>query len=786
MNLQDLLRDLVVVFLSGVLAVVGLRRIGLPPIVGFLVAGLLIGPHALGLVSGLHTVEVIAELGVALLLFTIGLEFSLDRLRPIARFVAVGGTLQVGLTVLAGVLGAVAFGVAPAEGVAWGFVAALSSTAIVLQSLSERGEVNAPHGKLVVGVLIFQDLCIVPMMLAIPMLAGAGGTIWTFAETMGQAVMVVVGGLVVAGKVVPALLGGVARANSREVFILSALLIAAAVSWATASIGLSIALGAFLAGVIIAETEFAHTIAAQVSPFRDAMASVFFVSIGMLLDPRILVEEPVLIGALVLMLVVGKLALAALGVLLMRFPLRVALLTGLSLAQIGEFSFVLIRAAEDQGLISEGAASAFLAASVITMIVSPILVAQSPRVAAGVALLRPLERRLGNTDTPSDHAPHPVRTGHVVIGGLGHGGRTLGRALEAAGVPFLAVDLDLVEVSAARDRGWDAAYADLTSPEALEHVAYVGGARQVVLMLSDPAAAGHIAALLRARHPTVPLVIRVQRMERDASLVALPGVVVIAEDESAAADLVLHVLHSAGVHGQVLAQAAQESRSARGPDGTPQVSATALLTAFSTRVLELGEGHWGLGRSLRDIDLRRRTGALVIAASEQEVVRSTPDPEQALGQGTLLVLAGTADQLVQAERLLRVGPEVGAEVPRSAPQSAASPGPAALTAPPPPSLRLRDLMVALIVPYATTGVLATLKAVTGAPALALYGISLLWVATVYGAAPGMLSAVISFALANVVLVEPTGELTLEWRLLPLASTCLLPLLLAPTLRRRMT
>jgi CPA2 family monovalent cation:H+ antiporter-2 len=785
MHLDALLRQLVIIFFAGVLSVVGLRRVGLPPIVGFLVAGVLIGPHTLGLIDDLHTVEVIAELGVALLLFTIGLEFSLQRLRPIARLVAVGGALQVGLTVAAGGLGALALGQTPAVGVTWGLIAALSSTAIVLQSLTDRGEINAPHGKLVVGVLIFQDLAIVPMMLALPMLGGAGGSAGAFVETIVQAALVVAGGLAAASRVVPALLGGVARANSREVFILAALCLAAAVAWATSAIGLSIALGAFLAGVIIAETEFAHTIAAQVGPFRDALASVFFISIGMLLDPRVLLEAPLLVGGLVLLLVVGKLGLAALAVLLMRFPVRVALLTGASLAQIGEFSFVLLRAAQEQELVDPKSASAFIAASVMTMIATPLIVARSPSIAAGARLLAPIERLLGvraEADAP-EAAPAEALHGHVVIGGLGHGGRTLAKALHQAGVPFVAVDLDPARVAAARAEGWLARYADLTSVEALEHAAHVSAARRVVLMLSDPGACGRVAAQLRALHPQLPLMVRVSRLGRDAAQIGVPDVQVIAEDEAAAADILVAVLREAGLGGEVLAQAAADARHA-GVAGGASVGGTGLMTGFSTRVLTVEPDDWAAGLSLRAVDLRRRTGALVIAAAGLDEVRGSPDPDAPLDPGTLLVVAGKAPELEAAAAVLREGPASpiapaapGESSPAVTGAAAALPR-ATSTSP----LRLGDLSLGILAPLATTGGLALIHAMTGVPALALYGAVVMGVAVARGRAAAAVAGLMSFALGNMTLVEPLGELTMESRLLPLAATCALPVLIGPMFR----
>ncbi|MFN7147821.1 MAG: cation:proton antiporter, partial [Myxococcota bacterium] len=331
---------------------------------------------------------------VALLLFTIGLEFSLARLGRIARYVVVGGGLQVLLTVLAAALVAGVAGHSLGVGLFWGYLAALSSTAIVLRALADREETAAPHGRFIIGVLIFQDLCIVPMMLTLPMLAGTAGGVGEILQTVGKAVAVIVAALLLARRGVPALLERVAATQRRELFLLAVLSIAIVVAAVTASTGLSLALGAFLAGVVIADTDFVHQATNDVGPFRDTFASLFFVSIGMLFDPAVVADAPGPVFVVFALVVFGKFLLATLAAMFMRFPARVAVTAGVGLAQVGEFSFVLLGSGRAIGLIDEEGADIFLAASVLSMIVAPLAVAASPRIAAGARLLRPLERLL--------------------------------------------------------------------------------------------------------------------------------------------------------------------------------------------------------------------------------------------------------------------------------------------------------------------------------------------------------------------------------------------------------
>lgn len=657
MDPESLLADPAVVFCAGASAVLLLGRLGLPPMLGFLVAGLLIGPHALGFVDDPHVIETVAELGVALLLFTIGLEFSFDRLRRIGRFVVLGGSLQVGLTILATLLIAVGLGLGEREGVYWGFLAAVSSTAIVLRLLADRREIDAPHGRFVVGVLIFQDLCIVPMMLAVPLLAGAETTAWDLLLVLGKAALVVTLVVVAARKLVPALLGRAARAAAREVFVLAVLSVAALVAWATASLGLSIALGAFLAGIVIAETEFVHRVHAEVSPFRDALASLFFVSVGMLLDPATVLGRPGAVVGLVLVLVVGKLLIAALAVLLMRFPARVALLSGLALAQVGEFSFVLLRAGEEAGLVGASAAALFLAASVVTMIATPLLVGWSPRFAAGAQLLRPLEALLAVRPPDEPAAAPAAPEGHVVVAGLGLGGRTLVRSLEAAGIPYLGLELDPETVIAERAAGHAVRYGDATSLEVLERVAHLASARQVVLLLSDVEAASRAASLIRERHPELPVLLRVHRLERDAVPASLPGVQVVAEDHETAVEVVERVLRRSGVDGALHAAAISVARGARGERGDPIVPPTGLAGMLNMQAVTLGGEDHAVGKSILELNLRATTGGLVVALARDGLLKPSPRPRDPLRAGDTLFLLGTGDQLSEAARRLAIGAE---------------------------------------------------------------------------------------------------------------------------------
>jgi CPA2 family monovalent cation:H+ antiporter-2 len=397
MHIPPLLDELAIIASLAVLVTVILARLRLPTVAGLLAAGALVGPFGLGLVRSMSAIEVLAEVGVVLLLFSIGLEFSLARLRDILRQVAVGGALQVGLTTVATLLVARALGQPWGRGIFYGFVMALSSTAIVLRALNERRELDAPHGRVIVGTLLFQDLCVVPMVLVVPLLGGGQDPLaatLSVALAMLKATAVVVGTVVVARYAVPRLLARVDASRSREVFLLAILAMCIGTAWLTAQAGLSLALGAFLGGMVVADTQYGHRAMGDILPLRDAFVSIFFVSLGMLFDPRVVLAQPLRVLALLLGFVVAKGALATLAALTMRFPARVAWLAGVGLGQFGEFGFVLVKLGRASGVIPEDAVGPLLAAGILSMFITPLLVRAAPHMTAGERLLAPLQRLL--------------------------------------------------------------------------------------------------------------------------------------------------------------------------------------------------------------------------------------------------------------------------------------------------------------------------------------------------------------------------------------------------------
>ncbi len=562
----ETLPQLVLTLGVAVVAALFVGFLRLPAVAGFMLAGAVIGPAGFALVKDLHAVELLSEIGVILLLFTIGLEFSLERLRRIARLVAIGGTLQVGLTTIIAVVVSVSVGFSVARGVFFGFLTALSSTAIVLRGLSERGEIDAPHGRFTIGALIYQDLAVIPMMLMIPILARLDGGVdvdvaATAAEigvALGKAAVFVVVALVAGRYVVPIALRQIDRAKSREVFLIAILVMCAGVAVLTAMVGLSLALGAFLAGVLLADGAWGQRAMSNVIPLRDLLTTMFFLSLGMLFDAGVVIAHPFVVGALFCAMFLGKGLIATLACLAMRFPARVAWLAGVGLAQFGEFGFVLAREGHKAGLLgSEG--PALLSAGLLTMFVTPLAMRLGPHVTAGTRLLRPLERLLGARGVDEAKSSHsrPL-TGHVIIGGYGVGGHLVSGAMRELGVPYIVLDLDAETVRQA-PVGEPVFLGDVASAEALEH-ARVQVAGAVVLLLADMGAARSAIAEVRAQNKTVPIVVRARRLDEHGELRRLGATDVVSEELEGGIETLARVLRTRGTPANQLSRLIRHAR----------------------------------------------------------------------------------------------------------------------------------------------------------------------------------------------------------------------------------
>ena len=646
------LADLAILFGVSVAVALLFARWRLPTITGYLLAGVLVGPDVFGFVPNGDRIESLAEIGVVLLLFTVGLELSVDRLRRIWRWVVVGGALQVALTTLAGWGTGLLAGYSHGTSLLFGFLVAMSSTAIVLKALDARGEMDSPHGKVVVGVMIFQDLCVVPMMLALPLLAeGGAADAGSVALVLAKAVGVVAATLVVGRFVVPWLLGRVAAARSREVLLLSVVMFGLATVWATASTGLSLALGAFLAGVVVAGTPFGRQAIADVLPLRDIFVSLFFVSIGLLLDLDTVRDRPLLVAGLAVGILVGKTLLAVLATLVMRLPLRVAVLAGSSLAQVGEFSFVLLTAGAALGLVPGEEGRAFLAAAVLTMLVTPLVIALAPRLAAGTTRFGRLGELLGAKPMDEPDREHGELSGHVVLAGFGMGGRLIAAALQRLGIKQVVLDLNAESVRQAREAGLPAYYADVTSAEVLARASLPHAAAFAIVM-SDPAATRRAIEVAKGLAPKVPIVARCRYAGEEVELRARGAARVIAAEVESSVEVLASVLRLRGTPRNVIDDKIAATRAEAGPvDRRLTVPPPGwrdlgeLLREFRVESWMLGPAHWAVGRSLADVNLRSAVGASIVAVRHKGELLANPTPDYVFADADVVHVIGTPEQV---------------------------------------------------------------------------------------------------------------------------------------------
>lgn len=538
------LTDILIVLAVAVVVSLLFYRLRLPTLVGLFAAGVIIGPHALKLIRTPESVQQLADVGVVFLLFALGLEFSFRRMGKLLRAILLAGPLQVVLT------GAVGYGIATAlgrsnrEALVLAMLVSLSSTAVVLKTLTERAEVDSPLGQNALGILIFQDILVVPLMLVLPLLAGAEvETRWSAPALAGIAVGLVVAVVVGAKWAAPWLLHEAARSRSADIFLLAVVTICFGVAALSASLGLSLALGAFLAGLIISESEYSHQAVGYVLPFRNLLVSFFFVSVGMLLDVSFLARNWWIILVSTIGLLVVKTLAGTLSVLAIRYPLCTALRTGMTVSQVGEFSFVLAAVAMDHKLLPEDLHQEFLAVAVLTMAVTPIIMGQTHRVYR-LAEKLPLPRRLVFGHTPPASQPVNLKD-HLLIIGYGINGRNLARAARRFEIPFVVVELN-PETVRKESPTVPILFGDATN-EAVLTEAGVRLARAAAVVIGDPASTRGIVAQLRRLNPSLHIIARTRFLAEVQHLYALGADDVVPEEFETSIEIFHRTAHYFGL-----------------------------------------------------------------------------------------------------------------------------------------------------------------------------------------------------------------------------------------------
>jgi CPA2 family monovalent cation:H+ antiporter-2 len=651
--------ELVLVLLAAAVLIVALFRwLRLPSLLGYMAAGVAIGPHAWGLLPDTVESRYLAEFGVVFLMFSIGLEFSLAQLKAMRHLVFGLGGLQVAATLL------LVLGLALVAGLDWrvgfvlGGVLAMSSTAIVSRLLAERHELGSRHGQQIVGVLLFQDLAVVPLLILIPALARGQGEL---ALTLGLAVLKAAVALALilffGQRLMRPWFALVAARKTPELFMLNVLLVTLGLAWLTERAELSMALGAFLAGVLISETEYRYQVEADIKPFRDVLLGLFFITMGMQLDPAKVWAHLPTVLALTVALVVGKLALVAGLVRLFGATSADAWRVGLALAQAGEFGLVLLALAGSQGLLGPAIAQPVLAAMLLSMLLAPLIIQHSDL----------LVRRLCASEWMSRAAElHEIaarsfgRADHVIVCGYGRSGQTLARLLEQEGIAFIALDLDPVRVKQAAAAGESVVYGDASRLEVLT-AAGLARARMVVVTYADVDSALKVLRVVQQARPGLPVVVRTLDDSRMDELIAAGAEEVVPEVLEGSLMLASHALMLLGVPPSHVVKRVREVRERR----------YTLLKAFFLGLSEaategtetvqprlytvtIPEGAPTVGRSLGEIDLES-LNVQVTAVRRHGVRGVQPGPELRLAAGDTLVLLGLPEDLTLAELRLTRG-----------------------------------------------------------------------------------------------------------------------------------
>jgi len=623
----------------------------LPAIAGFLVMGALVGPGGIGLVSDPEQVRLLAEFGVVFLLFEIALELPADRLWRLWKLSLVAGGLQVALTAALVGVGASLLGVSPRTALVLGLLVAMSSTALVMRLLSERGEVDTPHGQITIAVLLVQDVCIVVFLLSIPILAGAEPlSPLRFAAVFGRAAGALAVFFVVARILLPRLLAGAARLRSRELFSMIAVLVVLGAAVLAEGIGLTLAVGAFLAGLAVSSTPYGHQLFAEVIPLRGVLLGIFFTAVGMLFDPGIVMDnaQGVLLFAFAAMVLKAGIVIAVLAVVL-RQGLRVGILSGFSLAQTGEFSFVLAAAAVSAGLLNHELEQIFIAGSALSLVATPFLMRVAPVVAAQ------LDRR-GSVSEAGSGPAH--LSDHAVLVGFGLACRNVARVLRSLEVSYMAIEANAAAVHEARSQGEEVVFGDATRQVLLQRVG-IGRSRLIVVAITDPIATRQIVALARSMNPDATILARTRYVREVDSLHVVGADVVVAEELEGTIDLVSETLRVFGTPAGAIERFTGELRR----EGYEMLRAppalvldpwlAELLERVGTEWLEVPESFAGEA-SLEDLEFRARTGANILAVDRGGETTANPPPSYPIRAGDRLLVFGGAEMVTRARDLLGI------------------------------------------------------------------------------------------------------------------------------------
>lgn len=650
----NFLQPILIIFGVSGLIIYLLGKIKIPSVVGFLIAGAIIGPYGMAFIKEPQDVEVIAEIGVMLLMFTIGIEFSIPRLMSLKKEVFLFGSLQVITTIIViTLISLLAFNISLNISIFYGFIVALSSTAIVMKLLFDRGELNSPHGKVCLGILLFQDLCVVPLMLFTQMLSGQNGNYYNFFIVIFKALLILSVVFIFSRAAVPYILHEIVKTRSRELFIIIIIFICLGTAFFTYKLGLSLALGAFLAGIVISESEYSAQAVSDILPFKETFSGIFFISVGMLLNinyiKQHIVEETIIVGNIFIL----KSLIIVLIVYVFIHSIKLSLKSALALSQIGEFSFILAFTGKSIGLLDETAYQSFISASVITMFVTPLIIRYSPYVVDYLMqknFFKNLEKikRIKETDIIVK------KSNHVIIIGFGLNGRNLARILKEINIPYVILELNPDTVRKMKKKGEPIYYGDGTSPEIL-HKLGIHRAKMLVIAISDPLATRKIVQIAKTENPKIHIIVRTRFVTEIDELRKLGANEVIPEEFETSLEIFSRVLHHFGIPRNKIVQMLEQIR-VEGYEilRIPEISETrtglecVIFEGLEMDSFEIEKNSWLIGKSIKSIDIRSKAGVTVIAVQRGEKTFLNPPADFSLKEGDIIVYVGNKKQLINA------------------------------------------------------------------------------------------------------------------------------------------
>ncbi|PKL89384.1 MAG: hypothetical protein CVV23_05495 [Ignavibacteriae bacterium HGW-Ignavibacteriae-2] len=654
MDAVKIIQDIVIILAVSLPIIFIFKRLHIPSIVGFLIAGMIIGPFGFKLIKGINQIEVMAEVGVILLLFTIGLEVSFSQFKKIKRFLLIAGGFQVIGTIIFGALLFTLFIPSINQAIFLGMLLSLSSTAIVLKLLSERGELYSPQGKISLGILIFQDLAIVPMFFLLPLLKEDSSLSFTDVSIKLLVAFGALATILILSKfLIPKMMYQLAKLRMKDAFTIGTILILLGSAYLTHSLGLSFALGAFIAGLILAESDYHSQILSDMLPLKDAFNSIFFVSVGLLLNIQFVIDFPLLIIGATIAVILLKSSIIILVVLYLKYPFRIALVTGLGLAQIGEFAFVLAQAGTGFNLISGAYYNVFLATSIFTMILTPFLIKLSP-------MLGFISNEILAVKSTADESIEKLK-GHVIIAGYGLNGRNLSRVLKETGIKYVIIEMNPETVKVEKAKGESIVYGDISKEEVLKSV-NIEGAKTLVFSISDPITTKRALSTVKRLNPKLYIVVRTRFVSEIEELNKLGADSIIPEEFETSLEIFRKVLQNYHIPLNIIMKQAallrQESYMLlREPEAISSfIHLDEILAEGITETYYVNEDNPHSNRSLSEIHLRAETEATIIAIVRDGKTISNPTGKESIMAHDTLVITGTHQSVDKAINILNGQP----------------------------------------------------------------------------------------------------------------------------------